>query len=108
MHRRDFMRLVGVAAAGALVRIPFLPAAVQAAAKPVLAGGLLYKTDGSGKIFVSSTNGKTWVLHSNLGSMYAVKGLAVDKNGRLLATIGYLGRSFGLMLATNNRLWRTT
>jgi hypothetical protein len=108
MHRRNFLKLVGLATAGAVVRVPFGSALVQAAAaKPVSSGGLMYKTDGKGRIFVSATSGKSWTLHSNIGEIYSTA-LATDKAGRLLATVGYLGRSFGLVLGSNSREWLTT
>ena len=108
MDRRSFLKLVGVATVGAAVRVPFLvPAVAAAAPKPVAAGGLLYKTDGHGRIYVSATNGKTWGPHSDLGSAYTTK-LGTDKSGRLLATVGYLGRTFGLVLGSNSKSWLTT
>lgn len=108
MDRRDFLRLATLAATAAVVRVPFFAGAAEAAAKPVSANGLLYKTDGTGRIFVSATNGKTWTLHSNLGPTNSVTGLAVDKAGRLLASVAYKGRTFGLKLATDKRSWMTT
>jgi photosystem II stability/assembly factor-like uncharacterized protein len=108
MDRRDFLRLASFATTAAVVRVPFWAGTAAAATKPVSANGLLYKTDGTGKIFVSATNGKTWTLQTNLGSMYAVSALAVDKAGRLLATVVFKGRSFGLKLATDKRSWMTT
>jgi hypothetical protein len=107
MHRRNFLKLVGVATAGAVIRVPFGSALAQAAAaKAVSSGGLLYKTDGKGRIFVSATSGKSWTLHSNLGDTYSTS-LTSDKAGRLLATVGYLGRSFSLVLGSNRRSWLT-
>jgi hypothetical protein len=108
MHRRKFLKLVGVATAGAVIRVPFGSALAQAAAaKSVSSGGLLYKTDGKGRIFVSTTNGKSWTLHSNIGQAYSTA-LTTDAAGRLLATVGYLGRTFGLVLGSNRRSWLTT
>src|SRR3954453_19670575 len=108
MHRRNFLKLVGLGTAGAVVLVPFGAAVAQAAAaKPVSSGGLLYKTDGKGRIFVSANSGKSWTLHSNLGDSYS-PALASDKAGRLLATVGYLGRSFSLVLGSNHRTWLTT
>src|SRR3954451_9967904 len=107
MHRRNFLKLVGLATVGAVVRVPFGAALAQAAAaKPVSSGGLLYKTDGKGRIFVSATSGKTWALHSNIGETYSTA-LATDAAGRLLATVGYLCRSFRLVLGSNRRSWLT-
>ncbi len=107
MHRRNFLKLVGVATAGAVVRVPFGAALAQAAAaKPVTSGGLLYKTDGKGRIFVSATNGKSWAVHSNIGEIFSTA-LATDKAGQLLATVGYLGRTFRLVLGSNRREWLT-
>jgi hypothetical protein len=107
MHRRNFLKLVGVATAGAVIRVPFESALAQAAAaKPVSSGGLLYKTDGKGRIFASATGGKSWTLHSNIGETYSTA-LATDKAGRLLATVGYLGRTFSLVLGSNHRSWLT-
>ena len=76
MDRRDFLRLATFAATAAVIRVPLFAGAAEAAAKPVSANGLLYKTDGTGKIFVSATNGKTWTLHSNLVDLFG------DRPGR--------------------------
>ena len=109
MDRRRFLSLAGYASLAAAVRIPFSAAvAGAAAAKPVAFGGLLYKCDGTGKIYVSATNGKSWALQTNLGPTVAVSALAVDKSGHLGATVGYKGRSFGLTLGSDKHAWLTT
>ncbi len=107
MLRRDFLKLVGLAATGTAIAsaVPWI--AAVAATKTVSAGGRLYRSDGSGRVSVSLDDGKTWAVHSDLGSEFAVTDLAVDRSDRLLATVGYRAWSFELLLAPNLVSWLT-
>jgi len=108
MKRRRFLKLVSLAIGGASVRLAFPWAAAEAAVKSVAYAGLLYRAQGRGRISTSADGGATWRLHSDLGDIYSVSKLAVDRRNRLRATVAYSGRTFGLVLAPNMRSWLTT
>ena len=107
MQRRGFLKLLGLATLGVVVRVPFAALTAGAATRTVSAGGLGYRTDGMGRVFVSRDAGRSWDLHSDLGPSYSITRLEVDKGGRLLSTVDYRGRSFGLVLGANRRSWLT-
>jgi hypothetical protein len=108
MHRRTFLRLLTVSAIGATLRVPFAWATVAAGARVVSAGGRLYRSDGSGRVYVSLDAGKTWGLHSDLGSSCAITKLTVDSRDRLHANVAFSRWSFGLLLGPDLRSWLTT
>jgi photosystem II stability/assembly factor-like uncharacterized protein len=107
MERRTFLKLATstiVAAAGRLA----LPGAAAAAGRDVLYAGSLYRAGGAGKILTSADGGLSWALHSDLGDMYSISKLAVDRlSNRLRLTVGYAGSTFPLVLAPDKRSWRT-
>jgi hypothetical protein len=108
MHRRTFLRLLTVSTIGATLPVPFAWATVAAGSKAVSAGGRLYRSDGTGRVDVSLDTGKTWALHSDLGSSCSVTKLSVDAGDRLHANVGFSRWSFGLMLGPDLRSWLTT
>ena len=108
MHRRRFLKLLGLASAWSALRFPIPWAAVSAASKSVSAGGRLYRSDGTGRVYVSTDGGLTWRLHSDLGSGYSVTRLTVDRGDRLHANVGFQAWSFNLVLAPNRQSWLTT
>lgn len=104
MQRRTFLKLAASTsiAAGARVAFPF---AAAAAPGYVLFAGALYRPGSArGTIETSTDSGKTWKLHSNLGNMFTVTKLAVSHT-QLVATVGYAGRTFTLVLAPDKRAW---
>jgi hypothetical protein len=107
MERRTFLKLAGVTVITTAGRVAF-PWAAAAAPKYVSYAGSLYRAGGAGKIQTSTDSGQTWVLHSDLGDMYSVTNLAVDRRtDRLGLTVGYAGRTFPLVLASDKRSWLT-
>ena len=104
--RRRFLKGIGLATIAAAGRSLVWPFAAAGAGKAVSADGLLYRADGA-KVQVSADAGVTWQLHTDFTSVYAVKGLAVDRAGALRATLGFQGRSFGLRLGPNQVSWLT-
>ena len=107
MERRTFLKLAGVTVITAAGRVVF-PFAAPAATKYVSYGGSLYRAGGAGKIQTSTDGGRSWVLHSDLGNIYSIKDLAVDRRtDRLGLTVGYAGRTFPLVLASDKRSWLT-
>jgi hypothetical protein len=107
MQRGAFLKLAAVTVIGGAARIAF-PWAAAAASKPVSYAGSLYRAAGAGKIETSADGGRSWVLHSDLGDIYSIKDLAVDRRtNRLGLTVGYAGRTFSLVLASDKRSWLT-
>ena len=107
MERRTFLKFAGSATVAAAGRLAF-PWAAAAGNRYVSYGGSLYRAGGAGKIETSTDAGRSWVLHSDLGDMYSIKNLAVDRRGtRLDLTVGYAGYTFPLVLAQDKRSWLT-
>jgi hypothetical protein len=112
MRRRSFLKLIGWTSAWAALAGPSaVSAATTAAAQTGSAtvntpSRVRYKAEG-GRIYVSSNNGGTWTMHTNLGSMYRVDGIGVDKTGTVQATVDYAGRPFTLRLTPDLRWWLT-
>jgi hypothetical protein len=108
MQRRTFLKVAGSATVAGASRLAF-PWAAAAASGYVSYAGSLYRAGGAGKIETSADSGRTWTLHSDLGDMYSITNLAVDRrNTRLSLTVGYAGRTFPLVLAQDKRSWLTT
>jgi hypothetical protein len=108
MQRRTFLKLAASATVATAGRLAF-PWAAGAAIRYVSYAGSLYRAGGAGKIETSADSGRTWTLHSDLGDMYSVKNLSVDRsNTRLGLTVGYGGRTFPLILAQDKRSWLLT
>ena len=108
MLRRDFLKLLGIATAGTAVALAIPVAAWSAASSTVSLGGLLYRSDGTGRIAVSADEGQTWALHSDLGPDYSVTRLIVYGTDRLHAMVDYQAWDFDLLLAPDRRTWLTT
>jgi len=108
MRRRSFLKLAGLASAGAVLGVTIPVAALGAPSKVVAAGDRLYRSDGTGRISVSEDAGTTWALHSDLGPDYRVLRLAATGTESIVATVGYQAWSFKLMLAPDLRSWLTT
>lgn len=107
MERRTFLKvsLVTVAALAGRLASPWTAAA---AGGDVAYGGVLYRTGGGGKVLRSADRGKSWTLHSDLGDMYSITNIAVDRRSKLLQlTVGYAGYPFALVLAADERSWLT-
>jgi hypothetical protein len=107
MERRTFLKLGSFAIVAAAGRLAF-PWAAAAAGRDVSYAGSLYRAGGAGKIQTSADGGLSWVLHSDLGDMYSISKLAVDRlSNRLRLTVGYAGDTFPLVLAADKRAWLT-
>lgn len=107
MRRRRFLKLLGLTSLAGTIPLPFASVAAAAPAKPVSSGGRYYKADGSGRVYVSVDKGKSWAVHSDLGSDFSVTNLAADRGDRLHATVGYSAWNFELLLASNQISWLT-
>jgi len=106
MERRTFLKLAATATVAAASQLAF-PWAASAASRQVSFAGSLYRAGGGGRIETSTNAGRTWALHSDLGDMYRITKLAVDRRNRLRLTVGYAGRTFPLVLAPDKRSWLT-
>ena len=107
MERRTFLKIATVTVAGLAGRLAF-PWAAAAAAGDVAYDGLYYRAGGAGKILKSADRGKTWTLHSDLGDIYAIPSIVVDRRTKLLRlTVEYAGDPFPLVLAPDQRSWLT-
>jgi hypothetical protein len=107
MNRRKFLQLLCLASTAVAARFPFPWESVSAASKVVSYGGRLYRSDGSGRVYVSADNGRTWGVQTNLGSSNSISRLAVDKSNHLRATVGFSGWTFGLVLGPDSTAWLT-
>ena len=107
MERRTFLKFAASTTVVTASRLAF-PWAAAAATRYVSYAGSLYRAGGGGKIEMSTDSGRSWTLHSDLGDIYSVNNLAVDRrNTQLDLTVGYAGRSFPLVLAQDKRSWLT-
>ena len=107
MQRSAFLKLAASTTIAAGARLAF-PLAAGAAKGPVSHAGALYRPGhAAGTIQKSTNGGRTWKLQAKLGNMLAVKSLAVNRHNRLVATVGYAGRTFPLVLARDKRSWHT-
>jgi hypothetical protein len=108
MQRRAFLKIAGSTTVAAACRLAF-PWAAAAATRYVSYAGSLYRAGGAGKVETSVDSGRTWTLHSDLGDIYSITNLAVDRrNTSLGLTVAYAGRSFPLVLAQDKRSWLLT
>jgi photosystem II stability/assembly factor-like uncharacterized protein len=107
MQRRDFLKLAALAVGSLFGPLAFPWQAAAARAASVAYGGKLYRTGHRGTILVSDNRGSTWKRHTDLGNTYSVKHLAV-RGHRLVASVGYAGRTFDLRLAPDYKRWLTT
>ena len=108
MQRKGFLKLFAVAAVPPAVQLAFPWAAAAANADRVSYGGLLYRAGGNGKILTSADGGASWTLHSDLGDIYRVTRLVVDRTNSLRARVEYAARTFTLTLGPDERSWLTT
>jgi hypothetical protein len=107
MERRTFLKLASFAVVTAAGRLAF-PWSAAAAGRDVSYAGSLYRLGGAGRIQTSADGGGSWVLHSDLGDIYSITNLAVDRRSRLLRlSVGYAGHTFPLVLAPDTRSWLT-
>lgn len=107
MTRKDFLRLLGLSAAGLCVSGKLLAAVPGTAPPPggaVAAGGRLFRGTADGRILQSLDRGKTWTLHANLGKTNAVKRIYVE-DGLTRAEIRSPGGTFVLTLHPKGKGW---
>ena len=108
MQRRGFLKLAAASVVVSAARLAFPWAAAPAKAVGVSYGGVLYRPGGNGRIMTSADGGLSWTLHSDLGDIYSVSRLAMDRSSRLRATVDFGTRGFMLTLGPDRRSWLTT
>ncbi len=107
MERRTFLKVSSVAVAAFAGQLAS-PWSARAAGKDVAYGGLLYRAGGSGRVLTSSDHGKSWTLHSDLGDIFSITDIAVDRRSRRLRlTVDYSGYPFVLFLGADAGSWVT-
>ena len=106
MNRRTFLKLSGLTSLAAALPVPAF--AAPPAAGPVVFDGRAYRPGGQGRVDVSDDGGKTWRLHSDLGSDYVVSKLSVDRRTGLKVNVAFGQWAFGLTLGSDRRAWLTT
>jgi hypothetical protein len=108
MNRRDFLKISGLLSASLF--IPFSPILISLSKnRPVEleSGGMIFRGTPAGEIQTSRDGGRTWQLHTRLGSQYAIIDLYSDPSERVHATASFEGRSFGLLLSKDKKYWMT-
>jgi hypothetical protein len=107
MQRREFLKLSGAALGSTLLLAGLfreawaLPVEVQAKGKFYRG----YRNDGD--IFVSGDEGKTWQLHTRLGSQYTIQDLFVNTSDQIYARVGFMQYHFHLFLSKDGKQWKT-
>ena len=107
MHRREFLKLSGAALGSTLLltglfhKVSALPVEAQSAGKHYRG----YRNDGD--ILVSQDAGKTWQVHTRLGSEYSIQDLFTDASGQMYARVGFMQYHFQLFLSKDGDKWKT-
>src|SRR5512140_2337295 len=104
--RRDFLKISGLFSAAMLAGAGSA-LEIQAHSIETELHGKFYRGTSDGKIFVSEDAGKSWVLHTDLGSHLSVSHLYADIRQRLVAVMDCQGYDFKLALSPDARTWRT-
>jgi hypothetical protein len=73
----------------------------------LVSDGVTFRGTQDGEIQTSIDGGRTWQLHTRLGSHYAIIDLFSDTSQRVHAKVAFAGRSFDLLLAKDKKLWMT-
>lgn len=106
MNRRSFLKFSGLFST-ALIIHPIQYNLAHPKTVETVVGGVVYRGNPDGSIITSSDAGKTWQVHTRLGSQYTIQKLFLGTAGNLYARIGFAGRSFDLMLSRNLSHWKT-
>jgi len=106
MNRRDFLKLGGLFSTALFVQFNLLGiTAIQLV--EVESNGIRYRGTSDGKILISPNEGRTWQLHTNFGSEFAVQSLMTDMWGQVNVQLEFASYSFDLVLAQNGNIWKT-
>jgi hypothetical protein len=107
MHRRDFLKVAGLATASLAV---WQLAPASAGTKPPVqatVGGRMWRGTPDGKVSVSDNGGQSWRLHTDFGTELAVHRFAPMSGSLVRATLSVKGHEFDLRLDNDDVTWRT-
>jgi hypothetical protein len=108
MNRRDFLKVSSLSSAALFVQVsPLLSKSKYLQADLLKVDGVLFRSAHGGEIHTSHDVGRTWQLHTRLGSEYAITGLYSDWWQQLHAQVAFAGHSFDLVLGKDKKYWRT-
>lgn len=108
MNRRDFLKVGSLSSAAMFVQIgPLISEAKSLKSDWLKADDVLFRGTYNGEIHTSRDAGKTWQLHTRLGTEYAVSGFFLDWSQRVHAQVVFAGRNFDLVLGKDKKYWRT-
>ena len=107
MNRRDFLKISGFLSAALIVQFGSLPSTTKNRPVEVVSGGVTFRGTQAGEIQTSPDGGRTWQLHTRLGSQYEITGLSSDWSQRVVAKVAFAGRSFDLVLTKDKKYWIT-
>jgi hypothetical protein len=107
MNRRGFLKVSGLISAALIVQ--FSPLLSMAKNRPVelVSDGVVFRGTQAGEIQTSRDAGRSWQLHTRLGSQYTITALFSDRAQRVHAKAAFAGRSFELVLAKDKKYWIT-
>jgi hypothetical protein len=107
MNRRDFLKFSGLLSA--VIFIPFVTGGSPSKNRAVelVSEGVVFRGTPAGEIQTSHDGGRTWQLHTRLGSQYTITNLFSDSSQRVHATAVFAGRSFELVLSKDKKYWLT-
>ena len=108
MQRREFLKLSGAAFASSLLPIGLSRQLTTLPVEAKYQGKLFRGYRNQGDIFVSEDAGKTWQLHTRLGSEYSIDDLFVDTADQMNARVGFMQHHFQLFLSKDGQQWKTT
>jgi hypothetical protein len=105
-NRRDFLKISSLASIALFAQFTLQ---ANMAGHPVEArsGDKLYRGTPDGKVYLSSNEGKDWQLHTNFGPEFSVLALSSSHSGQLYTQLEFASHTFELVLAQNNKTWRT-
>jgi hypothetical protein len=106
MNRRTFFYTSGLITAAVLLQGSRLAERFD---RPVGARfqGLHYRGDLNGVISVSADQGKTWQVHTNLGSAYRILAFELGQGGKLNCVVGFGDWQFPLVLSASRKNWQS-
>jgi len=108
MNRRDFLKFGGITVATLLIPGGILFEELNRQPVEISTGGTVYRGTPSGEIYASKDSGQTWLLHTRLGSEYSILGFSEDRSKGIHAQVGFIGRSFELVLSKDRKYWLTS
>ncbi len=107
MNRREFLKVSGLLSAALFIQFDSLLGTSKNQPVELVSGGVIFRGTPAGEIQTSHDGGRTWQLHTRLGSQYAITDLISDQSKQIHARVAFAGRSFDLILAKGHKYWIT-